>query len=119
MVEEKLEIIQAFPGLEALDIHRLKKGWGRSSPGFIEDKISLEEEEPVLPAGEAQGRGADSQVETTEGSASTMKTKAEGVLRLGPNVRQVHIVKDQEAIRTLKANPICTLCLQGCRKSLL
>lgn len=43
MVEEKLEIIQAFPGLEALD--RLKKRWGRWSPGFIEEKISPEEEE--------------------------------------------------------------------------
>lgn len=32
-----------------------------------------------------------------------MKTEAEGVLRLGPNGRQVHIVKDQKAIRTRKA----------------
>ncbi|EGW08169.1 hypothetical protein I79_011579 [Cricetulus griseus] len=32
-----------------------------------------------------------------------MKTKAEGVLRLGPYVRQVHTVKDQKDIGTLKA----------------
>lgn len=50
-----------------------------------------------------RGKGADSRVESGESSSSTMKTKAEGVLRLGPNVRQVHTVKDQKAIRTLKA----------------
>lgn len=49
------------------------------------------------------GGAADSRVESAESSSSTMKTKAEGVLRLGPNVRQVHTVKDQKAIRTLKA----------------
>lgn len=66
-----------------------------------------------------RGGAADSQVETGESPSSTMKTKAEGVLRLGPNVRQVHTVKNQKAIRTLKVSPICTLALQGCRRSLL
>lgn len=48
---------------------------------------------------------ADSQVETGQSLSSTMKTKAEGVLRLGPNVRQVHTVKDQKAIRTSRPIP--------------
>lgn len=38
---------------------------------------------------------ADSQW-TERVPSSTMKTKAEGVLRLGPNVRQAHTVKDQK-----------------------
>lgn len=50
-----------------------------------------------------RGGAADSRVKSAESSSSTVKTKAEGVLRLGPNGRQVHIVKDQKAIRTLKA----------------
>lgn len=50
--------------------------------------------QPVPPA-EAQGRGGRLPVDR-ESSSSTMKTKAEGVLRLGPNVRQAHTVKDQK-----------------------
>lgn len=49
------------------------------------------------------GGAADPRVESAQSSSSTMETKAGGVLRLGPNVRQVHTVKDQKAIRTLKA----------------
>lgn len=41
------------------------------------------------------------------GSSSTLKTKAEGVLRLGPNVRQVQTVKLESHQEPSKPNPIC------------
>lgn len=76
---------------------------------FLEEKISPKADElrcAMQASSSCRGTGggaADSQVESAESSSSTMKTKAEGVLRVGPDGRQVHIVKDQKAIGTLKA----------------
>lgn len=68
MVEEKLEIIQAFPGLEALDRDLRKVGVDRVQVSKKRKSAQRRKSwdvpcKPVPPA-EAQGRAADSQVET-------------------------------------------------------
>lgn len=107
MVEEKLEVIQAFSWARGSG---LKKGWGGWSPGFLRRENQPGGRAEMCHASEFflqrhRGGVADSRAEGGQSSSSTMKTKAEGVLRLGPNVRQVHTVKDQKATRTLQAKP--------------